>query len=239
MLTQAMDDAAWDARIAQLGQVVDLEASARSHAERCGGGDRSARQQSCCGCALAVSCWGACRCARFRPGLRPKGGRRCRMSPSSTGCGPAPTGWARIAAALLAERYPEAVTDTGARLIAWTLVVVVDATTVVPPGDKRDYWLVHTVFRSHRSALSGGGGHRAQRAGASRSWWRAAGRGAHRRPRSCPCRRSGRGGRGRGRLPVRAAANYPRLVDQTGHPLDRLPCAGRRRGRGRPTSRWW
>ena len=58
-----------------------------------------------------------------------------------------------LAAALLTERYPEAVTDPASNgrlptrsLIAWEpWLVLVDATTVVPPGDKRDYWLVHTV----------------------------------------------------------------------------------------------
>ena len=49
-------------------------------------------------------------------------------------------GLGMIAAAILAERYPAAVTDAGAHRL-----VAVDTTTVVPPGDKRAYWLVPTV----------------------------------------------------------------------------------------------
>jgi Transposase DDE domain len=50
-----------------------------------------------------------------------------------------------LAARLLRARYPEVA--AGAR--DQHRLVAVDATMVVPPGDKRDYWLVHTVFDLH------------------------------------------------------------------------------------------
>jgi Transposase DDE domain len=229
MLTHAMDDAPWEARIAQLGQVVDLEASARG----CGALRRRRQVRSAAGllrlCLAYVlgrlslrglSAWAAAQgwAAHPRPALGGLGTpaamsdvailKRLRASADWLGA---------LAAALLAERYPEAVAGTGEQRL-----VVVDATTVVPPGDKRDYWLVHTVFdltdlrfrvvevtgRSEPERLARGG----VRAGEVRL----ADRG-HARADDLALVVAG----GADFL-VRAAANYPRLVDQTGCPLDRL-----------------
>jgi hypothetical protein len=125
-------------------------------------------------------------------------------------------------------------------LIAWEpWLIVVGATTMVPPGDKRGYWLVHTVFdliaqrfrvvevtrRSEPERLVRGG----VRPGETR----VADRG-HARADDLALVVAGRAD-----IHVRAAANYPRLVDQTGHPVDRLPYVSRRRGRSRLTGRWW
>src|SRR5215213_11990516 len=139
MLTQAVDNAAWEARIAQLGRVMDLEAGARS----CGALLRR-RQVRSAAALLRL-------CLAYVLG---------RLSLRGLSAWATAQGWAAmsdvailnrlrasadwlgaLAAALLAERYPEAVTDMGEQRL-----VAVDATSVVPPGDKRDYWLVHTVF---------------------------------------------------------------------------------------------
>jgi hypothetical protein len=215
MLTLAMDDAAWDARIAQLGQVVDLEASARSH--------RALRRR---------------RQVRSAAGLL----RLClayvlgRLSLRGLSAWAAAQGWAAMsdvailnrlrasadwlgsmAGALLAARYPEAVTDTGEHRL-----VAVDATAVVPPGDKRDYWLVHTVFdltelRFRAVEVTGRSEpERLARGGVRPGEVRLADRG-HARAEDLAEVVTGRAD-----FLVRAAANYPRLVDQAGHPLDRL-----------------
>lgn len=139
MLTHAMDDAPWAARIAQLGQVVDLEASARA----CGALRRRRQVRSAAGllrlCLAYVlgrlslrglSAWAATQGWAAMSDVAIL--KRLRASADWLGA---------LAAALLAERYPEAVAGTGEQRL-----VVVDATTVVPPGDKHDYWLVHTVF---------------------------------------------------------------------------------------------
>ena len=126
-----MDDAP---QAAQLGQAVDLAASARS----CGALQR--RRQVRSGAAapgsgrslpsgLTGGCWGACRGARSAWAAAPgwaamaevalRNRRRARTD-----------GLGMIAAAILAERSLEAGTDAGApRLVA------VDTTTGVPPGD--------------------------------------------------------------------------------------------------------
>ena len=139
MLTQVMDDAAWDARLARLGQVVDLEASAGSL-----GALRRRRQIRSAAGLLRL-------CLAYVLG---------RLSLRALSAWAAAQGWAAmsdvailnrlrasadwlgmIAATLLTECCPEAVAGTGEQRL-----VAVDATTVVPPGDKRVYWLVHTVF---------------------------------------------------------------------------------------------
>jgi Transposase DDE domain len=215
MLTHAMDDAPWAARIAQLGQVVDLEASARS-----------------------------CRALQRRRQVRSAAEllRLClayvlgRLSLRGLSAWAAAQGWAAIsdvavlnrlrasadwlgtiAAALLAERYPEAVTDAGSRRL-----VAVDATTVVPPGDKRDYWLVHTVFdltdlRFRVVEVTGRSEpERLARGGVRPGEIRIADRGHARADDLAEVVAGGAD------FLVRAAANYPRLLDQTGCPLDRL-----------------
>jgi hypothetical protein len=122
-----------------------------------------------------------------------------------------------LAAALLAERYPEAVAGTGEQRL-----VLVDATTVVPPGDKRDYWLVHTVFdltdlRVRVVEVSGRSKpERLARGGVRPSEVRLADRG-HARADDLALVVAG----GADFL-MRAAANYPRLAYQTGCPLDQL-----------------
>lgn len=122
-----------------------------------------------------------------------------------------------LAAALLVERYPEAVADTSEQRL-----VAVDATAVVPPGDKRDYWLVHTVFdltdlRFRAVEVTGRNEpERLARGGVRPGEIRIADRG-HARADDLALVVGGGGD-----FLVRAAANYPRLVDQTGQPLDRL-----------------
>jgi hypothetical protein len=122
-----------------------------------------------------------------------------------------------IAAALLAERYPEAVTDTGEQRL-----VAVDATTVVPPGGKRDCWLVHTVFdlaalRFRVVEVTGRSEpERLARGGVQPGEVRIADRGHARADDLAEVAAGGAD------FLVRAAANYPRLLDQTGCPLDRL-----------------
>lgn len=121
-----------------------------------------------------------------------------------------------LVAVLLRERYPDAACGSGAaRLVA------VDATTVVPPGDKRDYWMVHTVFdlselrlRSvevsdrHEPERLGRGGVRAGEIRiADRCHARAADLAAVRQAEA--------------HFLVRAASNYPRLLDPEGRRLDR------------------
>ena len=90
--------------------------------------------------------------------------------------------------------------------------------------------------RSWGSALSGGGGHGAQRAGALDAWRpgerRLADRG-HARADDL----AGVGAGGAAFL-VRAAAHDPGRLDPLGGPLDRRAWC-RRRGKGRPTNRWW
>ena len=107
MPTHAMDNAPWDARIAQLGQVVDLEASARSH------GALQRRRQVRLAVDLlrlylayvlgrlslrGLSAWAAAQgwAAHPRPAFGGLGTRATMsdVAPSSTGCEPAPTGWA-------------------------------------------------------------------------------------------------------------------------------------------------
>jgi hypothetical protein len=159
MLTQ-VKDAAWEARIAQLGQVVDLEASARS----CGAMLRRRRVRSaaellrlCLAYVLgrlslhAPSAWAAAQGWAAMSGVAVL--NRLRASADRLGA---------LAAALLTEHYPEVATDPGEQrppiptryLIAWEpWLIVVGATTVVPPGDKRGYWLVHTVSISLLNAF--------------------------------------------------------------------------------------
>jgi Transposase DDE domain len=215
MLAHAVDDAPWEARIAQLGQVVDLEGSARA----CGALRRRRQVRSAAGLLRL--------CLAYVLG---------RLSLRTLSAWATAQGWAAmsdvailnrlrasadwlgsIAGALLAERYPEAVAGTGEQRL-----VVVDATTVVPPGDKRDYWLVHTVFdltelcfrvvevtgRSEPERLARGG----VRPGEVRI----ADRGHARADDLAEVVAGG------ANFLVRAASTYPRLVDQTGHPLDRL-----------------
>jgi hypothetical protein len=125
-------------------------------------------------------------------------------------------------------------------LIAWEpWLIVVGATTMVPPGDKRGYWLVHTVsdliaqrFRvvevTRRSEPE-----RLVRGGVRPGEIRVADRG-HARADDLALVVAGRAD-----IHVHVAANCPRLIDQTGHLVDRLPYVSRRRGRSRLTGRWW
>ena len=215
MMTQVVGDAAWEVRIAQLGQVVDLEVSARLHRAL-----QRRRQVR-----LAVDLLRLC--LAYVLG---------RLSLRGLSAWAAAQGWAAmsdvavlnrlrasadwlgaLAAALLAERYPEAVTDMGEQRL-----VAVDATTVVPPGDKRDYWLVHTVFdltalRFRVVEVTGRSEpERLARGGVQPGEVRIADRGHARADDLAEVAAGGAD------FLVRAAANYPRLLDQTGCPLDRL-----------------
>jgi hypothetical protein len=124
-----------------------------------------------------------------------------------------------LVSALLAARYPEvAAGGSGQRRL-----VAVDATMVVPPGAKRDYWLVHTVFdledlafrvvetsdRFERERLTRGG----VRAGEVRIADR-----FHARAEEFAAVRA----EGADFL-VRAASTYPRLLGADGKRLDRAP----------------
>jgi hypothetical protein len=227
MMTQVVGDAAWAVRIAQLGQLVDLEASARLH------GALQRRRQV----RLAVDLLRLC--LAYVLG---------RLSLRGLSAWAAAQGWAAIsdvavlnrlrasadwlgalAAALLAERYPEAVTDTGEQRL-----VAVDATAVVPPGDKRGYWLVHTVFdltalRFRVVEVTGRSEpERLARGGVQPGEVRIADRGHARADDLAEVAAGGAD------FLVRAAANYPRLLDQTGCPLDRLALC-RQAARERPT----
>jgi hypothetical protein len=229
MLTQAMDDAAWEARIAQLGRVMDLEASARS----CGALLRR-RQVRSAAALLRL-------CLAYVLG---------RLSLRGLSAWATAQGWAAmsdvailnrlrasadwlgmIAAALLAERYPEATAGTGEQRL-----VAVDATTVVPPGDKRAYWLMHTVFdladlRFRVVEVTGRSEpERLARGGVRPGEVRIADRGHARADDLAEVVAGGAD------FLVRAAANYPRLVDQTGHSLDRLALC-REATRERPADR--
>lgn len=227
MLTHAMDDAPWDARIAQLGQVVDLEASARSW------GALQRRRQVRSGAELlrlclayvlgrlslrALSAWAAAQGWAAMSDVAIL--NRLRASADWLGM---------IAAAILAERYPEAVTDAGSHRL-----VAVDTTTVVPPGDQRAYWLVHTVFdlmdlRFRAVEVTGRSEpERLARGGVRPGEIRIADRGHARADDLAEVVAGGAD------FLVRAAANYPRLIDQTGCPLDRLALC-RQATRERPT----
>jgi hypothetical protein len=231
MMTQVVGGAAWEVRIAQLGQVVDLEASARLH--RALQRRRQVRLavdllRLCLAYVLGrlslrgLSAWAAAQ--GWAAMLDVAVLNRLRASADWLGA---------IAAALLAERYPEAVAGTGEQRL-----VLVDATTVVPPGDKRDYWLVHTVFdltdlRVRVVEVSGRSKpERLARGGVRPSEVRLADRG-HARADDL----AGVGAGGAAFL-VRAAAHDPGRLDPLGGPLDRRAWC-RRRGKGRPTNRWW
>jgi hypothetical protein len=224
MLTHAMDDAPWDARIAQ---VVDLEASARSW------GALQRRRQVRSGAALlrlclayvlgrlslrALSAWAAAQGWAAMSDVAIL--NRLRASADWLGM---------IAAAILAERYPEAVTDAGSHRL-----VAVDTTTVVPPGDKRAYWLVHTVFdlmdlRFRAVEVTGRSEpERLARGGVRPGEIRIADRGHARADDLAEVVAGGAD------FLVRAAANHPRLIDQTGCPPDRLALC-RQATRERPT----
>jgi hypothetical protein len=215
MLTQVMDDAAWDALIARLGEVVDLEASARSQGALC----RRRRIRSaahllrlCLAYVLgrlslrALSAWAAAQGWAVMSDVAIL--NRLRASADWLGT---------LVAALLAERYPEAAAGTGEQRL-----VAVDATTVVPPGDKRDYWIVPTVFdltalRFRVVEITGRSEpERLARGGVWPGEVRIADRGHARADDLVEVVRSGGG------FLVRAAANYPRLVDSSDRPVDRL-----------------
>lgn len=226
MLTQVMGDGTWEARIARLGRVVDLEASARS----CGALRRRRQVRSAAELLRlslayvlgrlslrALSAWATAQGWAAMSDVAVL--NRLRASADWLGT---------IAAAVLAERYPEAVTDAGPhRLMA------VDATTVVPPGAKRDYRLVHTVFdladlRFRVVEVTGRGEpERLARGGPRPGEVRIADRGHARADDLAEVVAGGAD------FLVRAAANYPRLLDRTGRPLDRLALC-RRATRGRP-----
>jgi Transposase DDE domain len=229
MLTDAVDDGPWDARIAQLEQMVDLETSARS----CGALRRRRQVRSaaellrlCLAYVLgrlslrALSAWAAAQGWAAMSDVAIL--NRLRASADWLGM---------IAAALLAERYPEATAGTGEQRL-----VAVDATTVVPPGDKRAYWLMHTVFdladlRFRVVEVTGRSEpERLARGGVRPGEVRIADRGHARADDLAEVVAGGAD------FLVRAAANYPRLVDQTGHSLDRLALC-REATRERPADR--
>lgn len=229
MLTQAMNDAAWEARIAQLGRVMDLEASARS----CGALLRRRQVRSaaallrlCLAYVLGrlslrgLSAWATAQgwAAHPRPASGGLGTPAAMSDVAILNRLRASADWlGTLAAALLAERYPEAVADTSEQRL-----VAVDATSVVPPGDKRDYWLVHTVFdltdlRFRAVEVTGRNEpERLARGGVRPGEIRIADRGHARADDLAEVAAGGAD------FLVRAAADYPRLLDQTGCPLDRL-----------------
>ncbi|PDT43848.1 IS4 family transposase [Sinorhizobium fredii] len=118
---------------------------------------------------------------------------------------------------LLAERCPEAVAGLpgGLRMMA------VDATVVAPPGPKRDYFMVHTVFDLSRLQLCSvevTDRHDAERLsrGARPGELRIADRAY---ARATDLARAVAAGAD---FLVRAPSNYPRLLDSEGQVLDRL-----------------
>jgi hypothetical protein len=133
-----------------------------------------------------------------------------------------------LAAAVLAERDPEAVTDAGPHRLR-----AVDATTVVPPGDQRASWLVPTVVdltdRRFRVVEVTGRGEpeRLARGGPRPGEVRLADRGHARADELAEVVAGGAA------FLVRATANDPRRLDRTGRPLDRLALC-RRATRGSP-----
>lgn len=118
----------------------------------------------------------------------------------------------------LCERSPEALAGVGSGL----RLMAVDATMVVPPGKKRDYWLVHTVFdltdlklsyvevsdRREAETLS--------RGGAKPGELRIADRAHAKTAELAEVRAAGAD------FLVRLPSNQPRLVDDTGQVVDRL-----------------
>lgn len=131
----------------------------------------------------------------------------------------ASAGWVgELVSELLAARCPEAVAGSsgGLRMMA------VDATVVAPPGPKRSYWVVHTVFdlsklqlhavevtdRRQAERLSRGG----PRAGELRIADR-----AHAKARDLALVVEAGA-----EFLVRAPSNAPRLTDEAGQVLDRL-----------------
>lgn len=119
---------------------------------------------------------------------------------------------------LLAERCPEAVAGLsgGLRLLA------VDATVVAPPGPKRAYWMVHTVFDLSRLTLCSvevtdrHHAERLSRGGAKAGELRIADRAHAKADDLAQVVEDG------AEFLVRAPSNYPRLLDGQGQLLDRL-----------------
>jgi hypothetical protein len=134
---------------------------------------------------------------------------------------------------LLSARCPEAVAGLsgGLRLMA------VDATVVAPPGPKRAYWMVHTVFDLSRLKLCSvevtdrREAERLSRGGAQAGELRIADR-AHAKAQDLAVVVEGGA-----EFLVRAPSNYPRLIDGHGQLLDRLALcrqAGEQGGLDRP-----
>lgn len=122
-----------------------------------------------------------------------------------------------LVAELLAERCPEALTGVAGEL----RLMAVDATAVAPPGPKRDYWLVHTVFDLSRLQLCSvqvSDRREAERLsrGAKAGELRIADRAHAKATDLCDVVAAGAD------FLVRAPSNYPRLLDGNGQPLDRL-----------------
>lgn len=119
---------------------------------------------------------------------------------------------------VLAERCPEACAGVngGMRMMA------VDATVVAPPGPKRAYWMVHTVFDLSTLKLSSvevsdrHDGERLSRGGVKAGELRIADRAHAKADDLAHVVEAG------GDFLVRAASNYPRLLDEQGQVLDRL-----------------
>lgn len=119
---------------------------------------------------------------------------------------------------LLAERYAEAVAglNGGLRMMA------VDATVVAPPGPKRAYWMVHTVFDLSQLKLCSvevSDRHEAERlsrGGVKAGELRIADRAHAKAQDLAQVVEAG------GEFLVRAPSNSPRLLDSQGHLLDRL-----------------
>ena len=119
---------------------------------------------------------------------------------------------------LLCERCPEAVAGVGSGL----RLMAVDATMVAPPGKKRDYWLVHTVFDLTELKLSSveiSDRHEAEklsRGGARPGELRIADRAHAKVAELARVRADG------AEFLVRLPSNQPRLLDSAGQLVDRL-----------------
>ncbi|HEX2187143.1 MAG TPA: transposase [Chloroflexota bacterium] len=215
MLMHGMDDAAWDARLARLGEAIDLEASARTYrALLRRRGIRTAAQllRLCLAYVLGglslrmLAAWSQ---AQEQASLSDVAVlNRLRASADWLGA---------IVSALLAQRYPEAVAEQGQRRL-----LAVDSTSVVPPGNKRDYCLVHSLFDLRQLSFrcvevsDRREAERLSRGGVCAGEVRIADRGHAHAEELAAVVQAGAD------FIVRAAANYPSLVEANGSELDRL-----------------
>lgn len=205
----------WDGLIERLSRLVDLEASARAS-----GAFRRRRQVGSAAVLLRLcfayvlgglslrllSAWAEERGVACLSDVAVL--KRLRASAEWIGA---------LVTALLEERLAAAgIGAASARLVA------VDATMVVPPGGKKDYWLVHTVFDLNAlrlSAVEVSDRHereRLARGGVAPGEIRVADRLYAQAEELAAVRRDG------GEFLVRAASTHPRLLDAEGRRLDRL-----------------